>query len=130
MNRRALLRGLFAAPAIVAASSLMPVKAALLLPPKLWGDGVHDDTAAFQAMLDAAQKSGKPLFLRGGQSYRITSTLHVNSIVHIDGATFVADGKMDAMLRFNDGAGGSSLRECMIDARKADMDCAIWLPAA
>lgn len=55
MNRRTLLRGLFAAPAIVAASSLMPIKvmAALApLPPHLYGDGIHDDTAALQWIID------------------------------------------------------------------------------
>ena len=45
--------GLLAAPAIVRVTSLMAVVPLLLdVPPRLWGDGVHDDTAALQWCLD------------------------------------------------------------------------------
>lgn len=54
MDRRSLLRGLFAAPAIVAASSLMPVNARLLRP-FLVGDGITDDTDALQWMIDRSR---------------------------------------------------------------------------
>ena len=49
MQRRSFLGALIAAaaaPAIVRADSLMPLY--VPRPPKLWGDGIHDDTAALQ----------------------------------------------------------------------------------
>lgn len=56
IDRRSLLRGLMAAPAVIAAGSLMPIRSIeRLLMPTLWGDGIHDDTDALQAAL-----SGKP----------------------------------------------------------------------
>ena len=51
MDRRALLRGLVAAPAVVAIGSLMPVRSIERLIPTLWGDGVHDDAPALSAMM-------------------------------------------------------------------------------
>lgn len=61
MNRRSFLRGLIAAPAIVAAGSLMPIRSIeRFLLPTLWGDGVHDDSAAIQALID-----GKPYIKNG-----------------------------------------------------------------
>lgn len=61
LSRRSFLRGALAAPAVVAAASLMPVRAIeRLLIPRLWGDGVHDDTAALQAVLD-----GRPYWYGG-----------------------------------------------------------------
>ena len=56
-NRRSLLRGLFASPAIIAVDSLMPVKL-MMAGPKLWGDGVHDDTHALQALIDSVHHGG------------------------------------------------------------------------
>jgi hypothetical protein len=53
IHRRNLFLGLLAAPAVVRASSLMPIYAPPLV---LYGDGVHDDTEALQAYLD-----GKPV---------------------------------------------------------------------
>lgn len=61
MNRRAFLRGLIAAPAIVAAGSLMPIRSIeRFVLPTLWGDMVHDDSAAIQALVD-----GKPYIKNG-----------------------------------------------------------------
>jgi hypothetical protein len=60
LSRRGVLLGLgamMAAPALVRASSLMPVVSHLVL----WNNGVHDDTAAFQAVLD-----GGTVLLRDG----------------------------------------------------------------
>lgn len=39
---------------------------------RLWGDGVHDDTAALQALI----AQGSPVFLRPG-THRITKSLRV-----------------------------------------------------
>src|SRR5258708_331213 len=52
MDRRSFLGSILAlgvAPAIVHASSIMRV---VMPMPILWGDGIHDDTAALQALLD------------------------------------------------------------------------------
>ena len=60
MNRRGFLGAMLAAaasPAIVRASSLMPIYTPPLV---LWGDGIHDDTAALQALMDG--KKVKRLF--------------------------------------------------------------------
>lgn len=80
-DRRSFLRGLIAAPAIVAASSLMPVSARLLAdwPPKLWGDGIHDDTAALQWLMDNFKG---PVKLQG--SYKV-SGLIIPHNVHLLG---------------------------------------------
>jgi hypothetical protein len=50
MNRRSFLRGLFAAPAIIAVDRLMPIKPWL---PVIYGDGIHDDWAGLQALLNS-----------------------------------------------------------------------------
>lgn len=87
--RRSFLAGILAAgcaPAIVRASSLMPVRAPRLSSPgagllTLWGDGVHEDSAALRALLsgqsvyDAIRESvvepaGQYIVLRGGH-YRL-----------------------------------------------------------
>lgn len=52
INRRRFLGGLLliaAAPMVVKAASLMPARAIV---PTLWGDGIHDDTRALQALVD------------------------------------------------------------------------------
>ena len=55
MNRRGFIGSILAlcaAPAIVRADSLMRI-----IPPRaliLWGDGIHDDTLAFQALVQGA----------------------------------------------------------------------------
>lgn len=82
-SRRSFLHGLFCAPAIVAASSIMPVKAILDLPPQIWGDGIHDDTAALQWVLDRPS----PHIVRG--VYRVTAPLTVrHDHTTIDGVRF------------------------------------------
>lgn len=75
LQRRKFIAGLgalFAAPAIVRASSLMAVRATL---PYLWGDGIHDDTRALQVRLDSASQSS-PCYIIGGH-YCVTDTLTV-----------------------------------------------------
>lgn len=55
MNRRGFMGSILAlglAPAIVRASSLMPVIARIPDSLILYGDGIHDDTKAMQAFLD------------------------------------------------------------------------------
>ena len=57
MDRRTFLKGMIAAavaPAIVRADWIMPVRS---VTPHyiLWGDGVHDDTMAFQAFVNGVE---------------------------------------------------------------------------
>lgn len=51
------------------------------LAPKLWGDGIHDDTAALQYLIDNASRSA-PLYLRSG-TYAIGKTLTLRDHTHI-----------------------------------------------
>lgn len=87
MDRRGFLRGLFAAPAIVAASSLMPINSRLLFdgPPMLWGDGIHDDTAALQWMIDNAARDSH--INLGSKIYRLTGTVTAGKPIHLSGGT-------------------------------------------
>lgn len=75
MNRRAFVGALVA----IGASLALPVRWAQALPrkivgiaPRLWGDGVHDDTAALQWYIDHAT----PIPIHG--DYFITRTLRVS----------------------------------------------------
>jgi len=75
-SRRRFLLGagvLFAAPALVKVSSLMPIS--VPRPPKLWGDGIHDDTKALQWFIDN-NKNGI-IVIPEGLIYRVTNTLRV-----------------------------------------------------
>ncbi len=86
MLRRTFLTGIagvIAAPAIVRASSLMPVRT---IPPTLWGDGIHDDTAALQWLLN----SGKPVKLVGG-TYRISNGITGCVPAQIENCSFILD---------------------------------------
>lgn len=87
MNRRALLRGLFAAPAIVAAANIMPVKAFLDLKPRLWGDGIHDDGPAIRAMIaEIERKGGGQVHLPPGQFWIARDSLRVPANVGLIGS--------------------------------------------
>lgn len=84
IRRRGLLLGLLAAPLVVKAESIMRVVPYV---PKLWGDGIHDDTAALQWRLDVDGR----LELRGG-IYRVTDTIRLpyGATSEIIGARFEA----------------------------------------
>ncbi len=94
MNRRSLLRGLFAAPAVVAASSLMPisVRALVLTPPRLWGDGIHDDTAALNWLARQAAAEGRP-FVLNNAVHRLSGPIIINdvTVVHLNNSVFKPD---------------------------------------
>lgn len=82
VNRRGFLAGviaLAAAPAIVRADSLMKVVVPRL--PKLWGDGVHDDTAYLQALLDKAGKVQLPSGI-----FLVSAPLILRSNTDLDGS--------------------------------------------
>jgi hypothetical protein len=72
-TRRTFLRGLIAAPAIVAASNLMPISVRTFIP-SLVGDGIADDTAALQAMINSAAANRTWLDLHN-RTYRISRAL-------------------------------------------------------
>ena len=78
MNRRELLsRAGLTALAVVALPLVIPAESfmvrAAVVPPTLHADGIHDDTAALQALLD----QGGRIDL-GGRVYRITESLRVS----------------------------------------------------
>jgi hypothetical protein len=50
MTRRGLIRGLFAAPAVVCMANIMPISATWALP-RIRGDGIHDDGPGLNALL-------------------------------------------------------------------------------
>ena len=104
INRRGFLRGLVAAPAIVAVANIMPVSARLFMPPKLWGDGIRDDTAALQWLHDEAMRSKRPFVLENGV-YRVSAPLVVRSPYsgRITDCDFVVDGASH-MMRFESSA--------------------------
>lgn len=91
-TRRSFLRGLLCAPAIVSAASLMPINPRLLFPsaPKLWADGVHDDTAALQWRIDDCKRRGEQFMLING-FYRVDGTVTVPAGIrsHVSGCEFV-----------------------------------------
>lgn len=108
MNRRGFL-GLMlaaaAAPAFVKADSLMKIVAPrqdliLAADYTLWGDGIHDDSAAFQALID-----GKPVSYLGqelkrgpdGSIYLPTGTFAVGAAPILRHGTKLYGGEMMAL---------------------------------
>lgn len=121
MERRKLLGAMlaaFAAPAIVRAESLMA------LPPQrlvLWGDGVHDDTKALQALLDGKRVlrpdgSAMPGPVIGAGSYVLSDTIYVPpGVFRITGSSFIGVG-MDhkPLMHFNERAGENFLGNALM----------------
>lgn len=111
MNRRGFLGAILAAsmaPAIARSGVLMPIyvpKPDLL---RLWGDGMHDDTLALQAIFDGKPVFGAEPFSEGGSVYlsggiyRISSTILIGAGAHtVIGSTFIAAPELEApMLQF------------------------------
>lgn len=98
MIRRSFLMGIgaaLAAPTIVHAGNLMPIRAIeRVLMPVLWGDGIHDDTAAFQALLngdpvkilnECASREGRSVFVDG--RFAFTPTVESESFAASYGAS-------------------------------------------
>lgn len=76
MNRRALFKAIAATAAAVAlaplggddywhTAGLIPT----VFPPRLWGDGVHDDWPAIQAMANDAVARNVPFILANGRHF-------------------------------------------------------------
>jgi hypothetical protein len=80
IQRRGFLLGLLAAPAIVRASSLMPI----YVPPLIfYGDAIHDDTEALQAWVSGDRRirrtDGRPL-----TRHLDSESMLVNGTIRID----------------------------------------------
>lgn len=85
MNRRGFLKSMLAAGAasyvVTSAGVLMPVRK-LWTPLQLWGDGIHDDTAALQAWINGEpvidMRTGASLgrVLIGGE-YQVSQTIYM-----------------------------------------------------
>lgn len=107
-SRRGFLFGAAAvalAPAIVRASNLMPIS--VLKPPRLWGDGIHDDTEALQHLIDKefdqAAANGGGLVAMPAGVFRITDTLKFAppsyTIFNGGGARVIVDGSAEKPIR-------------------------------
>lgn len=126
-SRRGFLAGMLAigaAPVIVRASSLMP----LYVPPKLilWGDGVHDDTEAAQALLDGRRIVRTPagvLLPAGrleGHRLKISGPLMVRTENYIGGCSLVMGNGADYGLYFPRDTERSVVRDMTI------VSCSNW----
>ena len=103
INRRDFLKAMLAtaaAPAIVKLSSIMPVvqlSDGLIL----WGDGIHDDTRAIQALLDGGRivRSSDGILIPNGYIYGgdflISETVNISSGNVISGSNFKIKGNVD-----------------------------------
>lgn len=101
INRRALLRGLFAAPAVITIERLMPVKGWSDEPflghkfLSIVGDGVHDDWPGLQGWLNGEDVLLPPDFVRkanrfelGNGIFRMSKGLIIPPNVSVFGAGF------------------------------------------
>lgn len=84
------------APAIVRASSPMPIS--VLRPPKLWGDGIHDDTEALQWLADHAKPYAAAV--PPGGPYLISKTINYLGIegLRISNCVFIAKKTLDCVI--------------------------------
>ena len=108
-SRRKFLLGagaVVASAAIVKAANLMPL--GMLTVPKLWGDGVHDDTAALQWRADRAKPYEDVVPAHG--TYRVSETITYKGKTGliIANCTFIADKPLDCCLALD------SCRDVMI----------------
>lgn len=125
MNRRSLLIGLgsaLLAPAIVRASSLMPLREYV---PILWGDGIHDDSDGLQACLDRKPYRWNGLIQRSldgdtvavpSAAYRTTRTIIVRKRALIRDSRFIHDFSGEAMMVFEPHGDGSVVENSMFTA--------------
>lgn len=99
LSRRGFIGGLgaiLAAPAIVKASSLMPVRA---LVPTLYGDGIHDDTEALNYLFARGRiftptgiikDWGDGIVIDGGH-YKVSDTIQCTRRFHLRNAVFATN---------------------------------------
>jgi hypothetical protein len=116
LSRRGFLGAMLAAaaaPAFVKASSLMPIYVPKQEVLTLWGDGVHDDSAALQALID-----GKEVVRHDGvkwerapdgwlyfrdQSFKLSKTVNLSpdSNVSFERIYFTPTDQLKDTFRFN-----------------------------
>jgi hypothetical protein len=120
LHRRSLLTAALAAlaaPAIVRAESLMRLPPRRLLVPVLWGDGLHDDTAALQLLIDNAR--GQDIEFPPG-TYKISSPLRFDHS-HVNGNRALVRPRPDfaghALLEFR----GDTVRRLLVENFNLDV---------
>ena len=114
-TRRGFLGAMLAAamaPAIVKASSLMPIYVPKIILPTglvLWGDGVHDDSIALQALIDGkdvvrhdgatfTRRADGAIYLASG-TYALSSALKLTGDGHtITGCNFIGLGNPESLI--------------------------------
>lgn len=134
VKRRNFLKGSSALVAGAAALAALPALIKIAAPqyftyPTLYGDGLHDDTGALQAIYNGHKvidaRSGQvlqatnktPVVINGG-IYKISDTIHIrheDAPVHITQAIINAAAPMDVMLNFHRGSGYNSVTSCCIN---------------
>jgi hypothetical protein len=120
VDRRGFIRRAGAALATVLAAPLFIPSDRLvfgvpkLILPTIYGDGIHDDTAAIQAMLDR----GGTILLAGG-SYRLTNTLTFSPRTPLNGGHFIADGITGAVFDFGTEVRDVAITNIRLDANGA-----------
>jgi len=83
ISRRSLLAGF----AVCAAASAAPALATRFDYPTLYGDGVRDDTAGLQALID-----GKPVYLADGSLHSPTNHIRAGSYTINEPLSFTVTG--------------------------------------
>lgn len=108
MDRRGFLRGMAGvlaaglAPAVLSSGVIMPIRQLIVPGLILWGDGIHDDTAALQAFFD-----GKPVCSPGGIPFRgmmNNQTILVSATITINEDRQLLGGRIvkNSVIRFED----------------------------
>lgn len=133
VSRRSLFR--FGAAALLTAA-VSPVSN--LVAPVLWGDGIHDDTAALQALMD-----GKPVSVSGstiiaregvldGGSYLLTNTLRISGEnILISNARFTLRGKTAKSVIAFHNCKAAVVQNCIISVEEMAADgAALWFDSA
>jgi hypothetical protein len=114
MNRRQLFCAL-------SALAVIPVAALGGPRHRLIGDGEHDDSEAFQALMDGEPvmmpdgsiqqlRYGKPVCLGEGQTYLLNECIYLSSGTHLEGGHFKQTGPVG--MRVRTGARDIALRYC------------------
>lgn len=116
MTRGAFLKRVAAVTAVALAPAALDAKTAHAVPapPRFYGDGIHDDTAAIQALFDEGARRGIPVFLPAG-TYRV-STIHIRGEIHLGRSEFRSQSP-GPMLVFDRSASGSSVSNVTLHQR-------------
>jgi hypothetical protein len=137
LSRRGFLGALLAAaaaPAIVKASSLMPIYVPKIITPAymtLWGDGVHDDTLAMQALLSGGLVMSAGGMLLGGDAsgvripsghFKVTEGLRLKrSNVTLTDSTIQYTQPVDSLMSIDQGMDGCLISGVHFDAPSSNV---------